>query len=486
MLRGGRVIDPETGLDGTRDVAVEGRRIAAISEDQLDALTVIDVTGLTVAPGFIDLHSHAQTLAGRRLQACDGVTSAFDLEGGRAPIDAAYRQEARWGSPIHYGFSASWAAARMQVVAGIDAAGGVGRLLENLGHPAWQRPADAHEVERILEQLRTDLSAGGIGIGLLMGYAPGVAPDEYLSVARLATEAGVPTFTHVRDLIELTPGTLIDGAEEIVRAAGETGARMHHCHVNSTSGRHVERVLALVARSQAQGAQVTTEAYPYGSGATAIGAAFLAPERLGERGLEPRSLTYLPTGERVADAGRLRHLRATDPGGAVIVDFLDEDDPADMALLRRSLLFPDTIIASDAMPPIPRTGSPDPEAWPLRPGEVTHPRTAGTYARALRLWRQSGLPLSDIIRRCTLLPARLLETCAPVMGAKGRVRVGADADLTVFDAERVTDQATYAESTRPSSGIIHVLVEGRLVVRGGELVPEAVPGRPVRAGPAPS
>lgn len=484
VLRGGRVIDPETGLDGVRDVAIEGRRIAAVSEDRLDALSVVDVAGLTVSPGFIDLHSHAQTLAGRRLQACDGVTTAFDLEGGRAPIDAAYREEARWGAPIHYGFSASWAAVRMQVMAGIDATGGVGRLLDNLGKPAWQRQASADEVARILSQLRRDLCAGGVGIGLLMGYAPGVAPDEYLSVARLAAEAGVPTFTHSRDLIELTPGTLIDGAEEIVRAAGETGASMHHCHVNSTSGRHIDRVLALVARSQAQGAKVSTEAYPYGSGATAVGAAFLAPERLGERGLSPRSLTYLPTGERIADAARLRSLRAGDPGGAVIVDFLDEDDPADVALLRRSLLFADTIIASDAMPPISRAGRSDPEAWPLPASEVTHPRTAGTYGRALRLWREAGLPLSDVIRRCTLLPARLLEACAPAMGAKGRVQVGADADLAVLDAARVTDQATYAESTRPSSGIIHVLVHGRFVVSDAELVPGARPGQPVRGEPA--
>ncbi|MBO0886149.1 MAG: amidohydrolase family protein [Acidimicrobiales bacterium] len=485
VLRGGRVIDPETGLDGVRDVAIEGRRVAAVSEDRLDAPTVVEVAGLTVTPGFIDLHSHAQTLAGRRLQACDGVTSAFDLEGGRAPIEAAYRQEAQWGSPIHYGFSASWAAARMAVVAGIDAAGGVNRLLDNLGRPAWQRPADATEVTGILEALRRDLSAGGVGIGLLMGYAPGVAPDEYLSVARLAAEAGVPTFTHSRDLIELTPATLIDGAEEIVRAAGETGARMHHCHVNSTSGRHVDRVLELVARSQAQGSKVSVEAYPYGSGATAIGAAFLSPERLGERGLVPRSLTYLPTGERIADAGRLEHLRATDPGGAVIVDFLDEEDPADMALLRRSLLFTDAIIASDAMPPISRTGRSDPEAWPLPAGQVTHPRTAGTYARALRLWRQAGLPLPDVIRRCTLLPARLLEACVPAMAQKGRVQPGADADLAIFDAARVTDQATYAESTRPSSGIVHVLVHGRFVVRDGELVPGDLPGQAVRARPTP-
>ena len=83
---------------------------------------------------------------------------------------------------------------------------------------------------------------------------------------------------------------------------------------------------------------------------TGIGAAFLAPERLGERGLSPSSLTYAPTGERVASASRLRELRAADPGGLVIIDLLSEDDPADRALLMRSLTFPGAVVASDAMP----------------------------------------------------------------------------------------------------------------------------------------
>ena len=90
VLRDGRVIDPETGVDGVRDVGVDGRRIASISSEPLDGDTVVDVGGMVVAPGFIDLHSHAQTLAGRRLQACDGVTTVLDLEAGRAPVDAAY------------------------------------------------------------------------------------------------------------------------------------------------------------------------------------------------------------------------------------------------------------------------------------------------------------------------------------------------------------------------------------------------------------
>ena len=483
VLRGGRAIDPETGFDAIHDVAIADGRIVATGTE-LDAAVTVDVTGLVVAPGFIDLHSHAQTLPGRRMQACDGVTTALDLEGGRTPVDLAYDREAAHGSPINYGFSASWAGARMHALAGVPADGRMGPIMANLGDPAWQRAATQNELASILERLRTDLGAGGIGIGLLMGYAPGVEPDEYLTVAALASDAATPTFTHCRDIVEFTPDTLVDGAEEIVRAAGTTGAHMHYCHVNSTSGQHVERVLALIERCRAEGGRVTSEAYPYGSGATAIGAAFLAPERMAERGWLPRALTYLPTGERVADDDRLRELRATDPGGAVIIDFLDESDPGDRELLRKSLRFEDAIAASDAMPPLWQDRQElDVRAWPLPDGAVTHPRTAGCFARSLRLWREEGAPLIEALRRCTLLPAQVLEEAAPVMRKKGRVQVGADADLVVFDAETVTDQATYTNSTRPSAGIHHVLVQGTFVVRDGSLVPDAMPGRPVRADP---
>jgi hypothetical protein len=259
---------------------------------------------------------------------------------------------------------------------------------------------------------------------------------------------------------------------------------MHYCHINSSSGRHIDRVLGLVGRCQAEGSRVTTEAYPYGSGSTAIGAAFLAPERLLERFRSTTSITYLRTGERVADMARLRELRASDPGGLVIADFFDESDPDDAALLRRSLTFPDAIVASDGMPPMwTDTARLDVTAWPLPPEAVTHPRTAGTFGRALRLWREEGAPLLDAIRRATLLPVRVLEAAVPGMRRKGRVQAGSDADLVVFDAARVTDQATYLASTRPSSGIAHVLVGGTFVVRDGELLPDAMPGKPVFAEP---
>ena len=481
VLRGGRVLDPETALDGVRDVGIDGNRIAAIASEPLAGDLVIDVTGLVVAPGFIDLHSHAQELAGRRLQASDGVTAAFDLEAGRAPTRDSYASAVADGSPIHFGFSASWAVVRMQVIADIKVDVGVDAILKALGDPRWQIPASKAQQRGILDLLSADLADGALGVGVLIGYAQEVDPAEYLAVAQLAAQAGVPTFTHCRDLVELRPETRIDGAEELVRAAGETGAHMHYCHINSTSGRHIDRVLGLVERCRAEGGRVSTEAYPYGAGATAIGAAFLAPERLAEQDLLPSSLVYLPTGERPADVARLNELRELDPGGMVIMPFLNEEDPVERVALRRSLEFEGAIVASDAMPLVSTTQGADRGRWPLPPGIVTHPRTAGCFSRALRLWREEGTPLLEAVRHCTLLPAQVLEASVPPMRAKGRLRPGADADLVVFDADTITDQATYADSTRPSSGMRHVLVDGTFVLRDGALVLDARPGRPLRA-----
>ena len=285
-----------------------------------------------VTAGFIDLHTHVSDLGGLRLQALDGVTTALELEAGVTPVAEAYRRAAAQGRPVNYGFAASWALARMEVVAGLPPEASLAGFMARISDPAWQGPAEPAQVSALLGRLLADPADRALGIGVLLGYAPAASPAEYLRVAELAAEVGVPAFIHARDLIEIVPGAVIDGAEEIVRAAAQAGAHMHYCHINSTSQRHIERVPALVGRAQAAGSVVTTEAYPYGSGMTGIGAAFLASERLGERGLAPTSLTYAPAGERVGSEARLRELRQSDPGGLVIIDMLSEDDMADRAL----------------------------------------------------------------------------------------------------------------------------------------------------------
>jgi hypothetical protein len=353
-------------------------------------------------------------------------------------------------------------------------------MLSHFANPAWQREATAAEEDRIVGLLEAELSEGSLGIGVLVGYAPGTSLGEYLRVARLAASSRVPTYTHARDLVDFAPEARMDGAEELVRAAAETGAHMHYCHVNSTSLRHVDRVLALVDRVRREGAIVTTEAYPYGAGMTAIGAAFLAPHRLGERGLQPTDLVYAPTNERVRDAEHLSRLRAGDPGGLCIVHFFEEAEASDAAVMRAALVHEDTMVASDAMP-LTWLGATADEVWPLPPSALTHPRTAGTFARSFRRLVGEGiLGVSEFIRRASQLPAGVLAAASGGAARKGTLAVGADADVVVFDPDAFRDQATYEASTQPSTGVRHLLVGCAPVVRDGALLLNARPGRPVR------
>src|SRR6204780_4221985 len=204
VLRGGRVIDPESGLDAVRDVAIVGDRVAAVGVGLPPGRQGADVAGQVVTAGFVDLHSHAHDLGSARLQVTDGVTTALELEAGVTPVAAAYAAAAAAGRPVNYGFAASWAMARMDVLADVKFDGSIGPLFANLGNPRWGRAASAPEIGRILGMLEADVADGALGIGLLVGYAPGATPEEYLRVAALAAASGVPTFTHSPDLIEFT------------------------------------------------------------------------------------------------------------------------------------------------------------------------------------------------------------------------------------------------------------------------------------------
>lgn len=474
-LVGARVIDPESGLDGVRAVGVRGGSIVSVGETPPPAAAVLDVSGMVLAPGFIDLHSHAQDQVGMRLQALDGVTTALELEAGALPIGERYRRAADEGRPINFGYSAGWQLARMHLRDGVPLDGDALTVgLANVHLPNWHRPAGAREVAELLDLLERGAAEGALGFGILLGYAPDTDRSEYLAIAALAARLGVPCFTHLR-------GGGVDGVQEVISAARDTGAHVHICHLNSSSGRDVEETCAAITDARAEGVRITTEAYPYGASSTNIGAPFLSPEALAEHGTPTTVITYLATGERVPDADRLRQLRDRDPGGLVIIDFLDETDPAQRDLLLRSLLLEDTAIATDTMPIVDGGVRLPGGTWPVPPTARVHPRSVGGYARTFRwLVRELGvLTLAEAVRRCSLLPAQILAGVAPSMRRKGRIQVGADADIVVFDPDTIADRATYTQIV-PSGGIAHVLVNGAFIVRDHQIVLDALPGRPVR------
>lgn len=482
LLTGARVLDPETGLDAVRNVGITNGTISSLGTDRPPAKSVLDVSGRVLAPGFIDLHSHAQTVSSLRMQALDGVTTALELESGASPVRAVYERASALGRPINYGYSASWAMARMQILDGIESNGAFMAFAENMGRPGWQRPASPRELSAVLDRLEEQLHDGALGIGVLVGYAPRTGRNEYYKVAQLAARLNAPTFTHARFKNPDDPETALEGIAEIVAAAAGTGAHMHLCHINSTSLRAIDEIGQVVLGAREHGLSVSTEAYPYGAGMTGIGVPFLHPDNLPNLGIKPSNLVLVATGERPATARRLLELREEDSGAMVIIHYLDEKNVDDWAVLQRGLLLKDTAIASDALPFSLPGGELVENTWPLPSGAISHPRSTGTFSRVLgTLVRDLGvLSLLEAVRRCTLIPAQILEEVAPVMRRKGRVQVGADADLVVFDAERIADRSTYAEPTLSSTGVEHLLVNGELVIQNGSILIDAMAGKPVK------
>lgn len=483
MLANGRVIDPESGLDDVRHVGIRGTQIAAVSKMPLTGKRVVDANGLVVAPGCIDLHAHGQELPSARMQAFDGVTTALELETGFLPVAKFYERRAKEGRPIHYGCSAGWAHARVAVLEKLEPDASPRFMLRAFALPNWtQRPADEAETERILARVEQGLKEGGLGIGMLAGYAPGFGQKENYRLHKLAVRYGVPTFIHVRYMGLVEPQSSFAAYQEVVAMAASTGAHVHICHFNSTSLRDIEVCARLIADAQKRGLHISTEAYPYGTGWTGINAAFLKrPDWRKHMGMDYSDIVYLKTGERLTKE-RMEELQKSDPGGSILLRFLDPEKAADQALLDRSVLFPGGAIASDGgdweIDGKTVTG----DVWPVPGKAVAHPRAAGTFCRILGPYVRDRkvLTLPEAIRRCSLIPAQLLEKSVPAMKNKGRVKVGADADLIVFDPATVTDRATFEKPLQTSAGMRHVIVGGVFVVRDGELVRDAMPGRGIR------
>jgi N-acyl-D-aspartate/D-glutamate deacylase len=442
VIRGGRVLDPESNLDAVRDVGIRGGVIRAVSEKPLTGRRVLDAKGHIVAPGFIDLHSHGQDEESYRAKAMDGVTTALEMEVGVGDITAWYA-EREGKALVNFGATIGHIPIRMRHFR--DS----GTFLP-ADHGANRRASDEDitEIKRLIER-GLQLGAPGVGMGLM--YTPGGTAIEYLEVFRVAARFRVPVYAHVNSGVE--------GLNEAIGYAAITGAPLHVVHLNSSGGkRNTPQFLRIVEEARTRGLDVTTECYPYTAGQTLIESAVFSDGFRERLGIQYSDLMWVQTGERLTEESFARYRKM---GGSVI-SFTNSEEMVELAVASRY-----TMIASDGI---------------LRNG-LGHPRSAGTYARVLGRYarERKALGLMDAIRKMSYLPAQRLEARVPSMRNRGRIRVGAEADIAVFDSERVIDHSTYQKPGQYSEGFRYVLVGGVAVVSEGKLQESTLPGKGIRA-----
>jgi len=447
VILNGRVVDPESNSDEVRNLGIRGNTIQAITAERLRGRTMVDASGLLVSPGFIDLSVH--DLDGKppyALRVLDGVTTALTLERGTADLDRWYAEH-QGKAPINYGVSIGHVPIRKLVMR--DTTPGP----TPSGDAAHKAASDEElaEIKRLIEQ---GMRRGAVMLGLVIQWTPGASPWEIQEALRIAARFGAPSMVHIRYQGAVEPLGSVLGLEEIIGAAAVTGAPVHIIHITSMGLRATPHLLQMIHGAQSHGLDITADAYPYTGASNPIRSSMLDEGWQARLGIDYHDLQWTATGERLTAESFARY-RETD--GRVVLHMIPEH------IVQLAVADPSIIMISDSV-----TG---------------HPRSAGSFARVLGKYvrEAKALSLMDALRKLTLLPAQRLERRVPMMKNKGRIRVGADADLTVFDPGRIIDKASYEAPTLPSEGIKYVLVNGVVVVRDGAPLTGIFPGRPVRA-----
>jgi len=379
----------------------------------------------------------------------DGVTTALELEVGTGDVDGWYAQREQ-KSLINYGVSAGHLAARMAAMH---------EPLKFLptGDAARRAATDA-EIKEMKQRLEQGLQRGAVAVGFGIQYIPNASRWEILEMFRVASRYGASCHVHLRHAGVKEPASSIQALEEVISAAAITGAPLHVVHIHSTGGPATPKLLQMVVEAKAHKLDVTTECYPYIAGMTDIKSAIFDEGWQEVFGIDYKDLQWAATGERLTKDTFDKYRKT---GGMVAVFSMTEE------IVAAAIKSPVTMIASDGI---------------LENGKG-HPRTAGTYSRVLGNYvrEQHALTLMDALTKMTLMPAQRLERRVPSMKNKGRIRLGADADLTIFDPQSIIDRSTFREPAKYSEGVKFVLVNGVLIVKDGRLQSGIHPGRPIRA-----
>ena len=459
VILNGTVIDPATNFTGNRNIGIIGDQISTITTVNITGKQVIEATGLIVSPGFIDPHVHGMTNDAHRYQVRDGVTTALELEGG-IPFIEDWIKAKSGKSIVNYGATVPHSTIRSMAMGQYDAifqeakkaiieeGYDSSRLLKlqiNLGRSAYQS-LDESAFEKVEDMVASGLAAGALGVGVPVGYYPGSTHGEIFHIYKTAAKFEVPIFSHTR-------GFGMEGIQEAIANATSSGASLHIVHANSLSLGEISLTLDMVEQAQKNGLDITTEVYPYTAASTTLESSLFDEGWQEELAISYEDLQWEATGERLTEATFDSYRKE---GGIVIIHMMKPE------WITTGISHPVAMIGSDGM----------------RYAIGAHPRTAGTYSRVLGKYvrEEKALSLMDALRKMTIMPAQRLEKVSPMMSRKGRLQVGADADITIFDPDRIIDKADF-KGLAYSIGVQHVLINGIHIVKHEEILDDVYPGR---------
>lgn len=508
LLRGGYLADG-TGTPLRRaDLLVQDGRVARVIDGGAPAqreVRVIDAGGLIVAPGFIDLHSHAdfsvETEAAASGQLAQGVTSIVTGNCGLSPFPVGHLDELQsWTAFL--GGKPSW---KWRDLAGfsdrVRASRPAINVLPLVGHipirvaamGGEQRAPSDDELARMRELVTTSMQQGAWGLSTGLIYAPGSFADEYevRELVAATTNAGGLYSTHMRD----ETAHLAAALDEAIATARATGARLQVSHIKSMGPANhgaVPRALERIDEARAQGLDIAADVYPYTASGTTLASRLPAWALDGGVDALCERLRHADTRERIRAELAHRFARGDfDPAGIVLgrvgegrfsraigsslTDLATELEttPAAAALEVLVAHRGTVSITNHAMSeadvqaaiehPLVAIASDGGSLEPTREGQ-THPRAFGTFPRVFAKYvrEQRVLRVEEAVRKCTSLPAQRLG-----LRDRGVVREGAIADLIAFDPAGIRDLANYADPWRLATGIETVLVGGMPAWEGG-------------------
>jgi N-acyl-D-aspartate/D-glutamate deacylase len=409
-----------------------------------------------VSPGFIDLHSHSQTQIGQSFQVLDGVTTALELEAGAYPSATVGSQIAD-KALINFGASAGYFAMRIKVMEDKDQPYFffAGQQLDISG-PGFKQTASDEQIGMLRRHLNLGLDQGGLGIGLLLDYMSDAISDKELEmIFDVAAKRRALIAVHLRRGLAGDDS----GLKEVIALASETGASVHICHVHANAMGEISNFLSLIKQARNDGIDITSEAYPYNAGSTSISAEVFDRDWRKIFAISYEDVQVADTGQRFTES-MWEDYRETKPNTSIIHHYGKEH------WTQEALKSTGLIIASDASPIFSTAKNVHPR------GMGTFTRVLGRYVRDIKL-----LDLPTAIKKMTLLPAQRMETVAPSFARKGRLQVGADADIVIFNPKAIQDNATYTDPYQAPDGIKTVIVNGRIVVADGQVIEGVYPGK---------